>query len=126
MSVYDEIGGAAAVSTAVDMFYARVVADPELAPFFGSVDMDRLKGHQRAFIEAALGGAQGYRGRPVAEAHAGLGISDADFDAVVGHLAGVLAELGIPEQTIGAVATTLAPLRSDIVASPARVPYVDS
>ena len=51
----------------------------------------------------------------MASAHAGLGIADADFDAVVGHLVDTLSGLGVPEETIGQIGSALAPLRSDIV-----------
>ncbi len=37
MSIHTDIGGAAAVSAAVDDFYRRVLADPELASYFASV-----------------------------------------------------------------------------------------
>lgn len=115
MSIYDSIGGASAVRAAVDDFYARVLADPQLAPFFTRTDLNRLKAHQRAFIAAAIGGPEIFEGRDMASAHAGLGIADADFDAVVGHLVGTLAGLGVPEETIGQIGSALALLRSDIV-----------
>jgi hemoglobin len=51
----------------------------------------------------------------MAAAHAGLDITDADFDAVVAHLVGTLAGLGVPEETIGQIGGALAPLRGDIV-----------
>jgi hypothetical protein len=43
-----------AVRVAVDDFYARVEAEPQLAPFFSDVDLRHLKAHQRAFIAAAI------------------------------------------------------------------------
>lgn len=115
MSIYDSIGGAGAVRAAVDDFYARVLADGQLAPFFSGTDLNRLKAHQRAFIAAAIGGPEIYQGRDMASAHADLGIADSDFDAVVGHLVDTLSELGVPEETIGQIGSVLAPLRSDIV-----------
>jgi hemoglobin len=115
MSIYDSIGGSAAVKAAVDDFYVRVLADPLLAPFFRTTDITRLKSHQRAFIAAAIGGPEIYAGRDLASAHAGMGISNAQFDAVVGHLGATLEHLGVPSDTIGQIAGTLAPLRSDIV-----------
>ena len=115
MSVYDSIGGAPAVRAAVDDFYARVVADSRLTPFFARTDMERLKAHQRAFIAAAIGGPEIFAGRDMTAAHAGLGIGDADFDAVVAHLVGTLTALGVPEDTIGQIGGALAPLRDDIV-----------
>jgi hemoglobin len=78
----------------------------------------RLKAHQRAFIAAAVGGPEIFAGREMAHAHAGLGIGDGDFDAVVGHLVGTLTALGVPENTIGQIGETLAPLRGAIVTAP--------
>ena len=51
-----------AVNAAVERFYVRVLADPMLAPFFTDVNMERLKGHQFAFLSQALGGPQQYSG----------------------------------------------------------------
>jgi hemoglobin len=118
MSIYASIGGAPGVRAAVDDFYARVLADQRLAPFFAGTDLQRLKAHQRAFIAAAIGGPEVFSGRDMASAHAGLGIGDGDFDAVVGHLAGTLTGLGVPRDTIGQIAGALAPLRDDIVTTP--------
>ena len=118
MSIYASIGGAPAVRAAVDDFYARVLADRRLAPFFAGTDLERLKAHQRAFIAAAIGGPEVFGGRDLASAHAGLGIADRDFDAVAGHLAGTLIGLGVPEDTMGQIAGALAPLRDDIVTTP--------
>jgi hemoglobin len=115
MAIYDQIGGSPSVSAAVDLFYEKVIGDPNLAAYFEGVDLGRLKGHQRAFIGAALGGPEAYQGRDMGAAHAGLGVTDADFDAVVGHLVATLGELGVPAVTISQIGDALAPLRSDIV-----------
>ena len=115
MSIYDAIGGPAAVGAAVDDFYVRVLGDPELKGFFAGTDLDRLRSHQRAFIAAALGGPELYEGRDLGAAHARLNLEDRHFDAVVGHLAATLASLGVPEETIGEIASALTPLRADIV-----------
>ena len=115
MSLYDTIGGAGAVHAAVDDFYSRVLADPRLAPFFAHTDLNRLKAHQRSFIAAALGGPEIFAGRDMKTAHAGFRISDAEFDAVVGHLVDTLAGLGVPAETIGQIGGALLPLRADIV-----------
>ncbi|MBO0691331.1 MAG: group 1 truncated hemoglobin [Acidimicrobiaceae bacterium] len=115
MSIYDQIGGAPAVQTAVDRFYTKVIGDPQLAGYFHEIDLDRLKRHQRAFISAALGGPDSYQGRDMNEAHSSLAISDADFDAVVEHLVVTLQELDVPDTTIGQIGDALAPLRTEIV-----------
>jgi hemoglobin len=118
MSIYDSIGGEPAVRAAVDDLYARLLADRQLAAFFTGADLQRLKAHQRAFIAAATGGPEIFAGRDMAAAHAGLGIGDSDFDAVVGHLVGTLTALGVPGNTIRQVGEALAPLRGAIVTAP--------
>jgi hemoglobin len=117
MTIFESIGGTPAVQAAVDDFYVRVLADPELAPYFAEVDLGRLKAHQRAFIAAAIGGPQMYSGRDMATAHARLGVTGEHFDAVVGHLVRTLQDLGVPDGTIAQVGASLAPLRGDIVSA---------
>ena len=114
-TLYDKLGADAGITKAVDEFYTRVVADPDLAPFFSGVDMTALRRHQVAMLSAATGGPTQYTGRDMQTAHAGLGITDAHFDRVVEHLAGTLADLGVDQETIGEVAAALTPLRSAIV-----------
>lgn len=118
MTIYDAIGGAPSVSAAVDKFYVRVLDDPQLAPFFEGVDMERLKAHQRKFIAAAIGGPEIYEGRDMGAAHAHLGVSDSDFEAVVGHLVVTLEELGVPQDVIGEIGAAVAPLQTQIVTNP--------
>jgi hemoglobin len=119
MSIYAKIGGAPSVSVAVDQFYERVTADPSLAHYFEDVDLVRLKGHQRAFIGAALGGPETYPGRDMAAAHAGLGITADDFGRVVQHLAGTLTSLGVDDETVATIGEALAPLQDQIVTADA-------
>ena len=115
--IYDQIGGAGAVSAAVDLFYSKVLDDPSLAGYFDAVDMGDLRAHQRAFFTAALGGPSIYEGRDMGAAHAGMGITGEAFDAVVIHLGDTLTQLGVPPDTIGTIAGALAPLKTDIVST---------
>lgn len=118
MSIYERIGGAPSVAAAVDDFYARVLGDESLAPFFENVDVDELKSHQRLFLGTAIGGPEKYSGRGMAEAHDGLGITEEAFGRVVDHLVTTLASLGVDEDTIGEIVAALAPLQGQIVADP--------
>ena len=114
-SIYDQIGGIAAVSAAVEELYARVLGDPQLAPYFAGIDMQRQEHHMRAFIATALGGTHVYEGRDMATAHAGLGITDREFDRMASHLAGALSTLGVPTDQIQTILARIVPLRDDIV-----------
>ena len=81
VSDYDTIGGGPAVSAVVNDFYVRVLGDPQLAPYFEEVDMARLKRHQVLLVSQVLAGPDSYGGRPLAEAHEGLGIEPASLSA---------------------------------------------
>ena len=95
MTIYEELGGAEAVSAAVDLFYRRVLSDRLLSPYFEGVDTAHLRAHQRAFMTAAFDGPQAYSGASMTAAHAGRGITKSAFGLVVGHLVATLKELGV-------------------------------
>ncbi|MCY1007742.1 group 1 truncated hemoglobin [Nannocystis pusilla] len=117
-SLYDELGGAVAIDAAVDIFYRKVMADDLLAPFFDDVDMERQAAKQKAFLTMVTGGPAHYTGRDMRRAHAHLvaeGIGDAHFDAVVGHLAGTLKELGVSDDKIARVGALAESVRNDVL-----------
>lgn len=116
-SAYDEIGGAGALKAAVAVFYQRVLDDPDLQAWFSDVDLQRLKAHQRAFLSHALGGPDLFAGRSMAEAHAGLAITDDAFQAVVEHLVITLHDLGISSEQLDRVRSTVEALRDDVVSA---------
>ncbi len=113
--MYDELGGVDGVRAAVTMLYARALADQELAPWFEGVDLERLKAHQRAFLAAAFGGPRTFDGRGLAEAHAGMRITDAAFERIVQTLLTALADLGVATEAVHRVGARLEDLRGDIV-----------
>jgi hemoglobin len=86
---YDRIGGAAAVREAVERFYARVLDDTELQPYFADANVAGIKRHQVLLLSQVLGGPAEYEGRDLGEAHRALGITESHDDRVVGHLVAV-------------------------------------
>ena len=109
------IGGGPAVRAVVDDFYRRVLAVARLAPFFTGVDLPRLKGHQARLVTKVLGGPDTNRGRPLAEAHARLGITTADFAQVISHLVAALEHAGVPQDVIGRAGTVVVGTEPEIV-----------
>ena len=88
-SLYDRIGGDAAVDAAVDVFYRKVLADDRINQYFEGVDMDQQAAKQKAFLTMALGGPNNYTGKDMREGHAHLvekGLNDTHFDAVMENL----------------------------------------
>jgi hemoglobin len=114
-TVYDAIGGSAAVAAAVDVLYARLLADPQLAHYFDGVDVRGLASHMRAFLTAALGGPELYQGRDMGAAHAKLAITSDAWDATVGHVVASLESLNVAPEHIGEIGAKLTPLKDVIV-----------
>ena len=115
---YERIGGGPALRIAVDRFYEAVLGDPDLAPYFGEVEMSTLKAHQAALLAKLLGGPDGYAGRDLADGHRGMGITDEHYSKVGGHLVGVLNGLSVPADIVGAIGQTLEAVRGQIVERP--------
>jgi hemoglobin len=118
VSFYEKIGGKKVVHEVVEQFYGRLVADPIVAHYFVGMDLPQLKRHQVLFLSQALGGPLEYAGRSMAEAHAGLGITEEEFARVGSHLLEVLGGSPVDSEVLTAVADALAGLKGDIVTGP--------
>ncbi len=117
-SLYEQIGGAAAVDAAVDIFYRKVLSDDRISHFFDTVDMDRQAAKQKAFLTMAFGGPVNYTGKDMRAAHAHLvaqGLNDSHFNAVVENLGQTLAELNVPAELIAKVAAIAESTRADVL-----------
>jgi len=115
ISIYEAIGGRAALTAAVDNFYGRLLADPELAPLFPGGVGPRHRAYVVTVLGEALGGRERYRGPDLTAAHRGLSISDAHFDRAAAHLAGTLDELGVPRDLADRIVGIVAGLRPVVV-----------
>ncbi|RMH50202.1 MAG: group 1 truncated hemoglobin [Zetaproteobacteria bacterium] len=117
-SLYDRLGGEAAVNAAVDIFYRKVLADPFVTPFFEGVDMAKQAAKQKAFLTLAFGGPNRYTGKDMREGHRHLvkrGLNDAHFDHILVHLRSTLAELGVPDPLIQEAAAIAESTRNDVL-----------
>lgn len=103
-SLYEQLGGEAAMDAAVDKFYEKVLADDRIKGFFEGIDMDKQRRKQKNFLTFAFGGPNNYSDRGMAAAHKKLvaeqGLNDSHFDAVVENLGATLQDLGVAEELI--------------------------
>jgi hemoglobin len=117
-SLYEQLGGEAAVNAAVDRFYSKVLADDRIKGFFTDVDMNRLMAKQRAFLTMVFGGPAAYTGKDMRLGHAhlvGRGLDDAHVDAVIELLGETLGELGVAQPLIEQVAALANSVRNDVL-----------
>jgi len=114
-TLYERIGGEAAVDKAVDIFYEKVLADERINSFFENIDMFAQARKQKAFLTMVFGGPNDYTGEDMRNAHAGMGLNDEHFNAVVEDLAATLSELGVGEGDIQEVANIEESVRDDVL-----------
>lgn len=127
-TLYDRLGGQAGVSAVIDDFLAKVLADPEVNGYFlnEGANYTRLRTCLIKQVSAAAGApgitypqgdepddADGCRN--MKKSHEGLGISQAEFDALAGNLVAAMTAKGVAEADRTAVVGAVMPLSTDII-----------
>ena len=113
MTLYERLGGEAAINAVVDGMYAKIFNDEEVSDFFRKTDKAHQKAMQAKFLTYATGGSSEYHGKNMKEAHKGRGIQNKEFDIVCSHVVSTMKELGVNEALINETASLLLPLRPD-------------
>jgi hemoglobin len=114
-SLYDRLGGYSAINAVVDDFVANVAADKRINKFFASANVPRLKSRLVEQLCQASGGPCYYTGADMKTAHAGMGVRNRDFNALVQDLGRSLNKFKVPKAEQKEIASVLLPMRKDIV-----------
>lgn len=119
-SLHDRLGGTAAIATVVDAFVANVAGDVRINQRFGRVagDTAAMRQFKQKLVDqicAGTGGPCTYTGLDMKAAHQGMGITDADFDALVEDLVKALDGAGVPQKEKEELLAILGPMRADMV-----------
>jgi len=114
-SLYDRLGAEAAIKAVVEQLVANVGADARINNDFANADLERLKGHLVNQIGQASGGPQQYTGRDMKTAHAGMGIDEAAFNALVEDLVKALDKFSVGETEKNELLAILGPMKGAIV-----------
>lgn len=119
-SLYDRLGGTTAIASVVDAFVANVAGDARINQRFARVagDTGAMRQFKQKLVDQVCQGAGGpctYSGLDMKAAHLEMGITDADFDALVEDLVKALDGAGVPQKEKDELLGILGPMRSDIV-----------
>jgi len=114
------LGGLPAIKAVVDQFVANVGADKRINKFFTATVADPMrlatfKTNLVNLICQGTGGPCKYTGKSMKEAHKGMGITDADFNALVGDLVAALNKFKVKAQDQKDLLAILGPMKPDIV-----------
>lgn len=117
-TLYHRLGGYDAIAAFTDHWLGLVLGDPGLAGYFKGMSNDtKRKARQLIvdFIVASTGGPALYTGRDMKTLHEGLGISAAEYEALVDHAATTLDALGMPARERADLLAWFAGLADDII-----------
>ncbi len=117
-TLYKRLGGYDAVVAVVNDLLPRLMEDPLLARFWQNRGTDGLEREKQLLIDflcSSAGGPLYYTGRDMATAHKGMGITEDDWTAFMGHLRATLDAFSLPEAERADVIAFIESTKADIV-----------
>lgn len=117
-SLYERLGGYNAIAAVTDDFVGRLIADKQFERFFAGHSTDSKKRIRQHIVDqlcAAAGGPCVYTGRTMKDSHAGLGISEAEWDAAAKHLVATLDKFKVGDAEKKDLLAFVTSLKADIV-----------
>jgi len=117
-TLYDRLGRKDGVAGIIDSFLANIALDKKVSKLFAKTTGPKLDHFKQMLADQICheaGGPCEYTGKSMKEAHKGMGITDAQFDAVVMDLKVALQEKQVSAADIDALLGKLGATRDDIV-----------
>src|SRR5687767_14715979 len=117
-SLYKRLGGREAIALVVDQFVANVVADNRVNARFKALKPEqvfKLRSYLADQICDATGGPCSYVGRDMKTVHAGMKITDAEWNATVENLVKALDKYNVAAPEKNELLATLGSMKGSIV-----------
>ncbi|HEV2202297.1 MAG TPA: group 1 truncated hemoglobin [Bryobacteraceae bacterium] len=122
-TLYQRLGGKKAITAVVDEFVGRVAADKRINNYFTAAasDPQHLAMFKMKLVDQICmmsGGPCQYTGLDMKAAHAGMGVTTSDFNALVEDLTGALDKFKVGDHEKNELLGELGPMKIDIVERP--------
>ena len=114
-SVYEQLGEKEGISAIVEEMLYRVGGDERIVHHFDGVDIVRVHEQITEQVCDVVGGPCEYTGESMQVSHEGMGVTHADFNALVEHLIAAMEKYDVPVSAQNQLLATLAPMYKDIV-----------
>jgi hemoglobin len=114
-TLYERLGGVRAIYVIVDDFVGRVTTDTRINRYFKDTNLPLIREQLTQLVCQASSGPCTYLGADMKTAHSGMGISNADFNAVAEDLTASLDKFNVAPREKSELLAILARMRSDIV-----------
>lgn len=122
---YTQLGGATGIQAIVDDLLEAILVDDRINFQFAETDIVRFREKLTEQLCAESGGPCNYTGLPMDESHAGRGINNVQFNALVEDLIAVMERRDVPVAAQNKLLRRLAPMHANIVRTP-RLPAAPS
>ena len=116
--LYDRLGGLPTIRLIVDDFVGRVGSDTRINRFFKDSNVALVKERFTHLFCELSGGPCTYLGADMKNSHSGMGIRNADFDAVIEDANATLDKLKVSGREKDEFLALLRSMRKDIVGKP--------
>ena len=114
-SLYSRLGGKDAITAVIDDFVANVAADTRINARFATTDIPHLKRMLVDQVCEATGGPCTYGGKDMRTAHAGMKITEVEFNALVEDLTKSLDKFNVGEREKTELLAALGGMKGDVV-----------
>ena len=117
-SLYERLGGYEAISAVVEDFAWKLFEDPRIAQYFRGMGDDtkqQFMQKNKNLVCNVTGGPCKIISRPAKTVHAGLGITEKEFNIVVEHLVQTLDKFNVPQTEKSELLEIIGSLKPDIV-----------
>ncbi|WP_242457926.1 group 1 truncated hemoglobin [Halomonas sp. YLGW01] len=94
-TLYATLGGETVIAAVVDDFLYRIAGDQRIVGFFANTNIDHFDEAFATQLCDISDGPCDYTGPSMARAHQQMGLTEAHFNAVVGHLRAALIDQGV-------------------------------
>lgn len=113
-SLYDQLGGKPGVTKIIDDLLTHVLADKRIQSVFANANIPHLKMMLVEQVCSETGGTCTYTGESMAEAHKGMNINSAQFNALVEDLQMSFVDNNVPLGAGNKLLAILAPMKKDV------------
>jgi hemoglobin len=117
-TLYKRLGGREGIALVVDDFVANMTGDARVSGRLKDLKPEavfKLKSNVADQICEATGGPCSYLGKDMKTVHAGMGISETEWNATVENLTKALDKNKVPAAEKGELLSVLGPMKKDIV-----------
>lgn len=117
-TLYEKLGGKQAIDAVVVELTNKMMKDPQLGKYCKNISKEKVEKNRQlvaSFICKATGGPCEYKGKDMKSAHAGLNLTDKDWDRFVQLTQETLNQFKVPADVQKEFLSAVSPLKDQVV-----------